>query len=68
MLGATAEALAWLGRRHDDARLLRGHAAITRAIEAIVAAGEPLTADLGGTAGRTAVAAAVRAATLEALS
>jgi 3-isopropylmalate dehydrogenase len=67
MLGATAEALAWLGRRHDDARLVRGHDAIVRSIEAIVAAGEPLTADLGGTAGRTAVAKAVREATLAAL-
>src|SRR5579862_488364 len=33
MLLATAEALAWLGRRHDDARLVRAHDAITHAVE-----------------------------------
>jgi isocitrate/isopropylmalate dehydrogenase len=68
MLLATGEALAWLGRRHGDARLLRGHAAITRAVEAIVAEGAPLTADLGGSAGRTAVAKAVREMTAAALA
>jgi 3-isopropylmalate dehydrogenase len=68
MLLATAEALAWVGRRHDDARLVRAHDAITHAVESIVAAGAPLTADLGGTAGRTAVAAAVKDATLRALA
>jgi len=64
MLLATAAALDWLGRRHDDARLVRAHGAITRAVESIVAAGAPLTADLGGTAGRSAVAQAVREAAL----
>jgi 3-isopropylmalate dehydrogenase len=61
MLMATAEALAWLGRRHGDERLLRGHKAIEEAVSALVAQGDPLTADLGGTSGSKAVAAAIRA-------
>jgi 3-isopropylmalate dehydrogenase len=61
MLLATGEAMAWLGRRHGDARLLRAHAAIEAAVAAIVLRGEPLTADLGGSGGTRAVAAAVRA-------
>ena len=45
MMLATGEAMAWLGRRFSDERLARG---------------EPLTADLGGTAGTRAVAQAIR--------
>jgi len=60
MLLATGEAMAWLGRRHADERLARAHAAIEGAVAAIVERGEPLTADLGGSAGTRAVAAAVR--------
>ncbi|MBA3540083.1 MAG: isocitrate/isopropylmalate dehydrogenase family protein, partial [Deltaproteobacteria bacterium] len=45
---------------HGDERLLRAHAAIEDAVAAIIARGAPLTGDLGGTAGRTAVAEAVR--------
>ncbi|MBV8756678.1 MAG: isocitrate/isopropylmalate dehydrogenase family protein [Deltaproteobacteria bacterium] len=64
MLLATGEAFAWLGRRYSDERLAKGHAAIEAAVSAIIARGEPLTADLGGSAGRAAVAAAVREETL----
>lgn len=60
MLLATGEALAWLGRRHDDARLTRAHGVIEAAVAAIVERGEPLTADLGGSASRSTVAKAVR--------
>jgi isocitrate/isopropylmalate dehydrogenase len=60
MLLATGEACAWLARRHADDRLARAHAAIEAAVAAIVARGEPLTPDLGGTGGTKAVAAAVR--------
>ena len=63
MLLATGEALAWLGRRHDDERLLRAHRAVDGAVAAIVAAGAPLTADLAGAdraAPRSAVAQAIR--------
>lgn len=62
MLMATAEALHWLGTRTSDPRLLRGHAAIERAIAAIVERGEPLTADLTGAktaAPRSVVTAAI---------
>jgi 3-isopropylmalate dehydrogenase len=62
MLLATGEMFAWLGRRHGDERLLRAHRAVEAAVAAQIARGEPLTADLGGTAGTKAVAAAVRAA------
>ncbi|HSK04650.1 MAG TPA: isocitrate/isopropylmalate family dehydrogenase [Kofleriaceae bacterium] len=61
MLLATGEAMAWLGRRHGDERLIRAHGAIEAAVASIVERGEPLTADLGGSAGTRAVAAAVRA-------
>ena len=60
MMLATGEALAWLGLRHGDDRLSRGHRAIEGAVAAIVARGTPLTADLGGSAGSKAVANAVR--------
>jgi len=60
MLLATGECCAWLGRRHADARLARAAGAIEAAVAAIVARGEPLTPDLGGSAGTRAVAAAVR--------
>ena len=59
MMLATGEAFAWLGRRHADDRLLRAHKAIESAVAALVARGEPLTADLGGSAGQAAVAQAV---------
>ncbi|MCE9580114.1 MAG: isocitrate/isopropylmalate dehydrogenase family protein [Deltaproteobacteria bacterium] len=63
MLGATAEALGWLGHRHHDARLIKAQAAIEQAIAGVVAAGAPLTADLVGAdqaAPRSVVAKAVR--------
>ena len=60
MLLATGEAMGWLGRRHGDSRLARGHDAIAAAVATIVERGAPLTADLGGTAGTAAVAQAVR--------
>ncbi len=70
MLMATGEALAWLGRRQGDERLVRAHAAIDAAVASIVPAGAPLTADLVGAdraAPRSVVAKAVRDATLAAL-
>jgi len=60
MLLATGEALGWLGQRHGDDRLLRARKAIEDAVASLVERGEPLTSDLGGSAGRTMVAAAVR--------
>jgi 3-isopropylmalate dehydrogenase len=60
MLLATGEALGWLGKRHADDRLSRAKKAIDQAVASIIAKGEPLTTDLGGTSGRSAVAAAVR--------
>ena len=71
MLLATAEALAWLGRRHGDHRLLQGGRAIDDAVAAIVARGKPLTTDLVGPergAPRSVVAAAVRQETLARLT
>jgi 3-isopropylmalate dehydrogenase len=60
MLLATAEALGWLGKRYADDRLVRAKKAIEQAVAAIVARGEPLTTDLGGTSTRSAVATAIR--------
>jgi len=60
MMLAAGEAMAWLGRRFSDDRLGRAHQAIEAAVAALVARGEPLTADLGGSAPQSVVAAAVR--------
>jgi isocitrate/isopropylmalate dehydrogenase len=61
MLLATGEAMAWLGHRFSDERLTRARDAIEHAVATLVERGEPLTGDLGGTAGSRAVAEAVRA-------
>ncbi|MBA3451718.1 MAG: isocitrate/isopropylmalate dehydrogenase family protein [Deltaproteobacteria bacterium] len=60
MLLATGEAMSWLGNRFGDERLTRAHDAIDAAVSTIVARGEPLTTDMGGTAGRSVVAQAIR--------
>jgi isocitrate/isopropylmalate dehydrogenase len=60
MMLATAEAMAWLGRRFGDPRLITAHGAIQDAVAAIVQRGQPLTADLGGSAPQSVVAEAVR--------
>jgi 3-isopropylmalate dehydrogenase len=61
MMLATGEAMAWLGRRFSDERLLRAHQAIEAAVATLVQRGEPLTTDLGGRAPQSIVAEAVRA-------
>ncbi|HET7505788.1 MAG TPA: isocitrate/isopropylmalate family dehydrogenase [Kofleriaceae bacterium] len=61
MLLATGEAMGWLGRRFGDERLVRAHRAVEAAVASIVERGEPLTADLGGSAPQSVVAEAVRA-------
>ena len=60
MLLATAEALGWLAKRHADPRLARGRDAIDAAVATLIERGAPLTSDLGGTAGSSAVVAAIR--------
>jgi len=59
MMLATGEAMAWLGRRFADDRLRLAHTAIEAAVATLVERGEPLTADLGGTAPQSVVAEAV---------
>jgi 3-isopropylmalate dehydrogenase len=60
MMLAAGEAMAWLGRRFADDRLLRAHRAVEAAVARLVERGEPLTADLGGSAPQSLVAAAIR--------
>ena len=60
MMLATGEMMSWLGTRFGDDRLTRASAAVTSAVASIVERGNPLTGDLGGTAGTKAVAQAVR--------
>jgi 3-isopropylmalate dehydrogenase len=60
MLLATGAALGWLAKRHADDRLATARKAIEAAVESIIERGEPLTTDLGGSAPRSVVAAAVR--------
>ncbi|GAB4543529.1 MAG: isocitrate/isopropylmalate dehydrogenase family protein [Haliangiales bacterium] len=71
MLLATGEALAWLGHRHADERLLRAARAVSEAVSAICARGEPLTRDLVGderAAPMSAVGRAVREQVAERLA
>ncbi|MDQ3364959.1 MAG: isocitrate/isopropylmalate family dehydrogenase [Myxococcota bacterium] len=60
MLLAAGEMMAWLGRRYADERLARAHHAIETAVATIIEQGQPLTADLGGSAPGSVVAQAVR--------
>jgi 3-isopropylmalate dehydrogenase len=60
MMMATGEALAWLGRRFNDDRLVHAHRAVEDSVATIIAQGEPLTTDLGGHAGSRQVANAIR--------
>lgn len=60
MMLATGEAMAWLADRFGDDRLGRVRDAVEASVAAIVEAGAPLTADMGGTSGRSAVAEAIR--------
>src|SRR5262249_33737240 len=60
MLMGRAGARGGLGKRHADDRRPRARRAIEEAVAGLAARGEPLTADLGGTASRSAVATAVR--------
>jgi 3-isopropylmalate dehydrogenase len=64
MILSTGEALAWLGRRKDDARLVGAGRAIEDAVGAVCSAGTPLTYDLVGldqAATMSEVGAAIRA-------
>lgn len=66
MLLATGECLSWLGRRHEDDRLIAAGAAIERAVADVAEQGAPLPADLvpaDQAAPMSEVAAAVIAAT-----
>jgi 3-isopropylmalate dehydrogenase len=60
MLLAAGEAMAWLGQRFSDDRLIRAHRAVETAVAALVLRGAPLTGDLGGSASQSTVADAVR--------
>jgi isocitrate/isopropylmalate dehydrogenase len=60
MLLATGAALGWLAKRHGDHKLATARKAIDAGVASIVERGEPLTTDLGGSASRSAVAAAIR--------
>jgi isocitrate/isopropylmalate dehydrogenase len=60
MLLATGEALAWLGHRFSDERLLRGAKSIEQGVASVVEKREYVPADLGGSAPRSKVAQAIR--------
>src|SRR5262245_65545314 len=48
MMLATGEAMAWLGHRFSDERLLAAHQAIEAGVATLVERGGPLAAGLGG--------------------
>ncbi len=61
MILSAAMMLDWLGIKHDNAALRADGARLREAVEAVVARGDCLTRDLGGTAGTDEAAGAVRA-------
>ncbi len=62
LIGSAAMLLAWLGERRDDARLGQAAAGIERALDAVIAAPEWRTSDLGGPLGTKAFGVRVAAA------
>ena len=54
--------LRWLSERHADAALGEAAARVERAVEHVLAAGEAVPRDLGGTASCTAMTDAIRRA------
>ncbi|MEQ8817546.1 MAG: isocitrate/isopropylmalate family dehydrogenase [Thalassobaculum sp.] len=62
MILSAAMMLDWLGDRHGNAEMVRLGEALHRAVADVLADGRVLTADLGGSAGTEAVAAAVATA------
>jgi 3-isopropylmalate dehydrogenase len=61
LIGSAAMLLDWLGRRRRDRALNEAATAIERALDAAIADPQTRTADLGGTCGTQAFAAAVAA-------
>lgn len=59
MILSAAMMLEWLGLRHDAAQLIADGARLRRAVDAVMASGEGLTSDLGGTANTQSAANAV---------
>jgi 3-isopropylmalate dehydrogenase len=59
LIGSVAMLLDWLGRRRNDDKLREAGALIERALDATIADTKTRTADLGGTLGTKAFAAAV---------
>ncbi|MGC3940165.1 isocitrate/isopropylmalate dehydrogenase family protein [Roseobacter sp. EG26] len=62
MILSAAMMLEWLGMRHDHASLTTDGVRLREAAEKVIAKGEDLTGDLGGTATTSQAAAAVTAA------
>jgi 3-isopropylmalate dehydrogenase len=60
MILSAAMMLDWLGRRHGASALVADGARLQRAVEEIVAEGQVLTADMGGTASTMQAADAIR--------
>jgi 3-isopropylmalate dehydrogenase len=54
LIGSAAMLLAWLGERRDDERLVRAAVGIERALDAVIAAPEWRTGDMGGPLGTKA--------------
>ncbi|KUF10051.1 isocitrate/isopropylmalate dehydrogenase family protein [Pseudoponticoccus marisrubri] len=62
MILSAALMLDWLGIRHENAEMRADGRRLREAVEAVVARGDSLTRDLGGTAGTAAAAEAVQRA------
>ena len=62
MILSAAMMLDWLGDRHGVPQMKADGDRLRAAVDAVVAEGQVLTRDLGGTAGTADVAAAIRAA------
>ena len=59
MILSGAMMLDWLGIRHDNPAMIKDGRRLREAVEGVIARGDPLTRDLGGTAGTDVMANAV---------
>lgn len=59
MMLSAAMMLDWLGTKHDNADMMKDGARLQKAVEDVIARGEGLTPDLGGTGSTASISAAI---------
>jgi 3-isopropylmalate dehydrogenase len=61
MILSAAMMLDWIGTKHDNAGMMADGARLQKAVEAVIARGDGLTPDLGGTGTTASISAAIKA-------